>query len=611
MSCHRIDAIFSKLRQALKPPPILTLSGWADTYRRLPDSAENSGRWKTSYTPYMKEIMDSIGDPRVERIVIKSSAQIGKSELLINTLGFYSHQKPVPILMVQPTIKLAEAFSKERIQPTIDSTPELQEVFGSKKSRSSDNTILQKMFAGGFLCLAGSNAPASLASRAVGVVLLDEVDRYPQNSGGEGDVVSLAIKRTNTFRNRKIIIVSTPTDANTSRIQLAYDNSTQEVYQLQCPECLEHQQIKHDHIVVLEKNGEVPTSVAATCEKCGSISKEFEWKRGNSRWFSKNDHPSTRGFHLNEWVSPWKRWESIEQDYVEAAKDTETLKVWINTSAGEVYEEKGEIIRWDELNTRGYAWDHECPNPVIYITAGVDVQDNSLVYEIVGWSKDGCEYSLEYDHLHGDTNKPEVWRELENILFKTINHESGFELSISAVCIDSGGHATQTVYEFCKRHTSKGIMAIKGRGGWGVPFTSKPKKVKLKRGGQVNLFTLGVDDGKLRVMRKLQNDDDKSLGYCHFPIDRSDDYYKELTAEKLVSRMKLGRPEKKWIPVRRRNEALDCKVYALAALELAKPDLHKIYDTHFGEVKPEPKPEPFTTSKRTRRRRTRKGYLQV
>lgn len=609
MSCQTANLLIADMKAALKPPPTLTLSEWADTYRRLSESSENSGRWKTDYTPYMREIMDSISDPRIERVVMMTSAQVGKSELLNNTCFYYAHQNPKPQLMVQPTISLAEAYSKERLQPTIDATPELKAVFGDKKSRSSENTILQKMYPGGFLALAGSNSPASLCSRACGLVLLDEVDRYPPNSGGEGDVVALAIKRTNTFRTRKIVIVSTPTDASTSRIALAYENSTQEKYKLYCPACDTPQQIKHEHIEVLDRMEDVPMKVAACCEACGVISQEYEWKKKRGVWIAARNHPNTRGFHLNEWVSPWKTWVKIEQEYEEAKKDTETLRVWINTTAGEVYEEKGDLIRWEDVAARAYQWDHEVPKGIVYLTAGVDVQDDRLAIEIVGYTAANEDYSLVYEHIIGDTNKKDVWLELHDLIKQEFVSEAGFTLKVSAICVDSGGHSTQTVYEHCKKYASLGYMAIKGQGGWGKPFTSKARKVKLKRGGHVNLFMLGVDDGKMRIMRRLQNTD-KGSDYSHFPSHREDWFYKELTAEKLVSRMRQGRPEKKWIPVRKRNEAFDCRNYANAALELSKPNLEKLHEELFKDERPEIKAEVFNTSKRIFPKR-KKGYLDL
>ena len=608
MNCPKVQTLFNKIRTTLEPPPDLTMSEWADTYRRLPESSENSGRWKTSYTEYMREIMDCISDPRVETVVIMSSAQVGKTELVINTIGYFAHQKPVPMLVVQPTIDLAESFSKERIQPTIDTTPELCEIFGDRKSRSSDNTIRQKMFPGGFLSFSGSNAPSSLASRAVGVALFDEVDRYPPNSGGEGDVIALGIKRTTTYRNRKIVIVSTPTDAATSRIALAYENTTQEKYHLFCPACDKDQQIKHEHIEVLEKENNLPIKVGATCGNCGVVSLEHEWKKKKGIWIGTKSHPSARGFHLNEWVSPWKRWEKIEQEFVEAQKDTETLRVWINTSAGEVYEEKGDTIRWEDVAARAYHWDDDVPDDVLYITAGVDVQDDRLAVEIVGYTLTNEDYSIDYEHILGDTNKKEVWKELDDFLQKEYELKSGESLKVSAACIDSGGHSTQSVYEFCKKNRSKNYMAIKGRGGWGIPFTSKPKKVKLKRGGHVPLFMLGVDDGKVRILNKLRNEE-KGSDYCHFPITREDWYFKELTAEKLVSRMKQGRPEKKWIPVRRRNEAFDCRNYANAAFEIQKPNLEQIQKVRSQpDVKVEVEQPKY---KRPRKRLKKKGYLDI
>ena len=201
--------LFREIAQIVAPPPILTVSQWADRYRKLSaESAAEPGQWNTDRAPYQREILDAVNDPACEEVVIMSSAQVGKTELILNTIGYYVDYDPAPILVVQPTLDMAQAFSKDRLAPMIRDTPALTDKVKDSKSRDSGNTILHKKFPGGHITMAGANSPASLASRPIRIVLMDETDRYPASAGGEGNPIKLAEKRTNTFWNRKKIKVS-------------------------------------------------------------------------------------------------------------------------------------------------------------------------------------------------------------------------------------------------------------------------------------------------------------------------------------------------------------------------------------------------------------------
>lgn len=201
----KVKELFRNMaKQSLAPPPDLTVSEWADANRILSrESSAEAGKWRTDRAPYQREIMDSVNDPAVQDIVIMASAQVGKSELILNTLGYYIDYDPSPILVVQPTLESAKEFSKERIATMIRDTPILNERVADSKSRDSSNTVMYKSFPGGFVALAGANAPRGLAARPIRIVLADEIDRFPVSAGDEGDPLDLAEKRTNNFFNRK------------------------------------------------------------------------------------------------------------------------------------------------------------------------------------------------------------------------------------------------------------------------------------------------------------------------------------------------------------------------------------------------------------------------
>mgnify|MGYP005750350051 CR=1 FL=1 len=224
--------------RAFATPPDMTVSEWADAFRVLsPESSAERGRWRTDRAPYQREIMDSIGDPRVERVVVKSSAQIGKTEVLLNVIGYYMDYDPAPMLYIQPTEDMAESFAKDRLTPMIRDCPTLASKIIDTKDKRRGNTTFHKSFPGGHITMIGANAPSKLASRPIRVLLLDEVDRFPASAGKEGDPIALAVKRTTTFWNRKIIEVSTPTIKGASKIDRDFENSTAEELEYACPEC--------------------------------------------------------------------------------------------------------------------------------------------------------------------------------------------------------------------------------------------------------------------------------------------------------------------------------------------------------------------------------------
>ena len=402
------ESLFREIiREAVAPPPDLTVSQWADLYRRLSsESSAEPGQWRTDRAPYQREILDAVNDPEIEKIVIMSSAQVGKTELLLNTIGYHIDYDPAPILVIQPTDEFAKSFSKERLSPMLRDSPTLRGKVADVKSRDSGNTVKQKSFAGGYIALVGANAPSGLASRPIRILLADEVDRFPVSAGTEGDPLSLAEKRTTTFWNRKKIYVSTPTIKGVSRIEAEFELSTQEHWHLPCPSCGTYQPMRWAQIHF--------ESVSMACKSCGALHDEFEWKKQSlkGKWVANNPGAKTRGFHLNELVSPWKRWSEIIQDFKDAKrKGQEALKVWVNTSLGEPWEEKGEGIEADTLLDRREQCDCEVPNDVVVLTAAVDVQDNRLEYEIVGW---------ELEKNRGVLNTALSWATLGRILFGMI-----------------------------------------------------------------------------------------------------------------------------------------------------------------------------------------------
>lgn len=572
--------LFTKIFAKLQPPPDISLSEWADKYRMLSsESSVEPGRWKTSKAPYQREIMDAITDINVKKVVVMSAAQIGKTDMaIINPIGYYIHYDPSPMLVMQPTVLMGETFSKERLSPAIRDTKVLSERINDK-SRTSGNTILQKIFPGGQVTIVGANSPSSLASRPVRILLADEIDRYPPTAGNEGDPLMLAEKRLTTYWNRKEVNVSTPTIKNLSRIEAEFEHSTQEHWHLPCPQCGALQRLTWSKIV-FEKDD--LSTIYMACDACGGLSTEHEWKSGGDRgqFVASKPDAKTRGFHLNSLASYFVSWSEVVEKFLFANEEKkkgniEPLKVWTNTELGETWEEEGAELEQDDLYKRREEYPAEVPADVICLTAGVDTQDDRFEIEVVGWGVEKESWGIRYQVIRGDLKQSAIWNELDDYLNQTFEREDGTKLKIACTCIDSGGHFTQEVYRFCKTRMARRIFAIKGKSGADRPYVSRPttsNRVKTP------LFTIGVDTGKSVLYSRLQVDTE-GANYCHFPSNEAagydEAYFKGLTSEKLVLRYKKGRPQYEWVVKQghKRNEALDVRNYATAALEILNPVL--------------------------------------
>ncbi len=538
--------------------------------------------------------MDCLNDPGVETVVIMSSAQIGKTEFLLNIIGYYIDQDPSPLLALQPTLQMAETFSKDRLAPMVRDTPALTGKIKDARSRDSGNTLLKKNFPGGHITLAGANSPASLASRPVRVLLCDEVDRYPPSAGTEGDPVNLAKKRTVTFFNRKIVLTSTPTTKGASRIEDAYEVSDKRRFYVPCPECGHKQHLKWANVQWPKGD---PGKAAYVCEDCGCLIDESKKPAmlAHGEWIASEEIIQTAGFHLNELYSPWRTWAEVVRDFLEAKQNAETLKTFVNTSLGETWEEEGEQLEADDLFSRREKYPAQVPQEALVITAGVDVQDDRIEVEVIGWGEGEVSYGIEYRVIRGDLSQPQIWDDLDAVLQQTYEHESGAKLRINAACIDSGGHYTQMVYAFVKDKAARRVYAVKGMGGEGRPLVSAPAKRKTgKQRVPIDLFTVGVDEAKSTLFARLKVTE--GAGLCHWHLDYDLEYFKQLTAEKIVTKLKRGFKHREWIKTRPRNEALDIRVYAHAALVILNPVFEMIAKSL--QPKDEPKQQRRAPQKR-------------
>ena len=552
------------------------------------------GKWKTSRAPYQKDIMNAFTEPGIHRVVVKSSSQIGKSDMMNNVIGRFAHLDPCAIMMIQPTIDMAQDYSKTRIAPMIRDTKVLNNLFYDVKSRDANNTILSKVFPGGRLIMCGANSPAGLASRPIRILLADEVDRFPDSAGTEGDPVDLAAKRMTTFWNSCMGLFSTPTNEGSSRIDEEYLAGTQEEWQHKCPNCGEYHLLRHIDMTVDYKEIKTPSGkktvivndVKWRCPHCGFSFSEKEMKQTPQKYISRNADAlknGIRSFFVNGFTSPWMTWSRIMREWLEAKGDPEREKVIMNTVFGESYKQKGAFEDEQIFLRRRESYGAELPNGVLLLTAAIDTQDNRLEYEVVGWGKEEECWGIRKGIVLGAPNQARTWKEIDNILDKTYHFADGKGLKVVRTFIDSGGHYTSDVYNYCQKNFHKQRFAIKGRGGPGIPLIYKIAKAN---NAKAPLILLGVDDGKQQIMDRLSIDSPGPL-YFHFPQDEgikelSDRGYDDLYFKGIISEHKKvykrnGVLREVWETTKNvRNEPLDLRNYNLACMKSLKPDWVKL-----------------------------------
>ena len=600
-NARRLNRLLKKILKGLKPPENLTVSQWAEKNRRLSsESSAEPGPWRNDRTPYLKAVMDALTDPRISHVVMVAASQVGKSELLNNLIGYIIDQDPGSILFVHPTTIDAKDYSQLRIAPMLRDCPTLLKKVGAPKSRDSGNTILQKSYPGGILTMCGSTEAHALASKPIRYILGDERDRWAVSAGKEGDPWELAMARQTTFYNALAVEVSTPTIKSASNIEAAYAGGTMERWKTRCPHCGEYHEIQwsdiryeHEEKVVAGRKTYKVLDVYYICPECACISDELAMKRQPGRWEAENPEAyesGTRSFWLNAFVSQWASWESIVLKYLKAIGNTRKMQVVYNTCFGMLWEDRGDLQDEDSLMARREDYGEQAdgtpvalPDGVLVLTCGVDTQDNRLEYEVVGHGHFGETWGIQKGIIMGRPDDEKVWAALDDVIDKEYKFEDGLGLRISLTFVDEGGHFTQEVRAQCRKRIGKHMFAIKGMPGQDRPYTAPPKQVKIvvdqKAVGTCWQYQIGVDAGKQIIMDNLRVQT-PGAKYCHFPKrdDYGSTYFSGLLSERLVYNEKVKRNPWQWdkIPGHERNEALDCRNYAIAAFKTLPANLDQI-----------------------------------
>lgn len=584
--------------------------------------------------------MLAVTESGVHVVTVMVCTQLLKTALLENIFGYHAHLDPCPMLLLQPKDDAAEQFSKERLTPMVRATPVLRELLGPARTRSADDTLLYKAYAGGFVALAGAGSLDNLARRPIRVLLADEIDKYPVTK--EGDPIVLAEERTATFSAWLSVRACSPTISEESRIEDSHEASDQRRASLACPHCgprlfpdfFQHVEWRKTRDEVGTITAHETDSACIYCEACGVAWSEADrltalatarwhqtrpftccgarhvplddyakvWRHTENSsdgavavtavWDWWHDTESGRygvyrakcpdcggwgvdnhhaGFQASKLFSPWMRDRppAVAKKWIDAQGDEEKLQAWWNTQMGLPYRaHTGRRVQAESLVARGEKWAAEVPDGVAVVTVGIDVQDYRVECESAGWGRNEESWSIDYEIIEGEFQDVPVQALIDAYLMRTWKRADGRPFEVMAACIDSGGHHTQAVYEYCKARLGRRIWAIKGesaRGGERNPVWP-PKRPSPRTKKTFRPVILGVNAAKDTIRQRLLLDA-AGPGFMHFPADRDLGYYAQLTAERLVIREMGGKRYRVWeLPAGRANEALDCRVYAYGAL---------------------------------------------
>jgi len=579
-------------RAAIQPPEAITVAEWAESKRYLPKGSSVPGKWRNDLTPYWVEVMEALSPQSpVTDVVLVKCTQIGGTEVGQNMLLYYMDIDPTNILLVMPSDGVIKTHVETKLDPALASSG--IRTYGRKRNQDS---ITEKKFAGGLLKIVSSNSATSARSYSARIVDMDDIDGYPKEIGEEGNTISLFAKRTDSYGIRaKRYKNSTPTTPD-GHIWEAFQDSDQRYYYVPCPHCKGEFVFDFDGLKYnVNAAGDLASEVEYCCPSCGCLIRESEKYNMmiGGKWIPHNPGNPTRGYHINSLYSPLNMvsWRQIVKEYLAAKKamrrgDASLMRTFVNTRKALPWFDRVEavdaqlIFENNRSNPGAYDWDN-LPEEALVLTCGVDVQDDRLEAEVVAWGRGEESWSVCYKTFRGNpamltsggiSGQETVWEQLSSLLDRTYTFEDGRTAKIACACIDSGGHHTKTVYRYVQPRQGRRVFAIRGASAAGAP----PVQFSKKTTARVRLANIGTDGFKDTIYSRLKLTD-YGYGYMHFPFEYGLEHFEQLTAERKEHNKKTG----KWawkLPSGRRNEPLDCRVYASAALTILSPDFDKMYE---------------------------------
>ena len=583
--------------RGLRPDPSLWVDQWADEYMRIPrdTGAAEPGKYRTSRTPYAREPMRCLSPAHpCKRVVTMVASQLMKTQIALNWIGGLIHMVPSNILTLLPSLSLAKRVSS-RISKTIKATPVLSERVAANRSRDSRNTMDTKEFEGGSLYVTTAGSAANLAELSARYIYGDEIDRWDVDVGEEGDPIELAETRGSTFgRNAKFYFSSSPTIKGASRIADLFETSDQRYYYVPCPHCGHMQILEWENLHYSADFNVVHYQCAGP--ECDVLIEEHHkglmLARGEWRSHAPGDG-ETIGFHLNALYAPlgWTDWRSLAKQFEKAKKaqnrgDLEPMQVFYNTRLAKVWDSAQEQTKAEVLKERARRETYGLGSMAyraLMLTASVDVQANRLELMVMGWGVGMERWVIDFQIIWGDPADDRTWAVLDDKLKVRYPHPCGVGLGILATAVDSGGHHTDEVYQFCRVRRWRNIFAIKGASKPGKPvIAQRPSMVDVTWKGQTErngaeLWFVGTDTAKDWIYNRYPFED--GPGALHFANDLPDEFFDQCVAERKVARYVRGHKRIEWVKGKaERNEALDLMVYNLAMAHYLGLNRYKEHD---------------------------------
>lgn len=582
-----LSAVFGALALGLAPAPDTLPSAWARDTLVIPDGPRAGQKWDPALTPYLVEIVDQLAAQSATTMVaVRKSAQVGFSQIGQVWLGYIIDIAPARAMMVLPTIQVAQDFNRDKLSPSISATPELRAKVRSQASRSSEgSTALNKRFDGGSIVITGANSTADLRSKTVKFAFADEVSEWPADLDGQGDPLEMLKARQISFSasgDWKRLCGSTPTIKGACRATELFEGGDQRFWMVRCPHCGAEQRLRFrpdsDGRGGLRFNQSYPYNAYYACEANGCVIEHHE-KRAmiqGGRWVATEPGPGRYpSYHLDALISLLTTWDAVAEAFLNAKDDPAKLKGFVNLWLGEAWEERGEAPEWERLYARREDYPaRTIPPGALVFTAGCDVQQNGIYYEVVAWGVGKTSWSIDTGFLTGDPSDPsdQVWRDLDAVYQRAYPDAYGNHWPVDAFAVDSG-YATNAVYLWCS--TRPKARAVKGAPGWNkAAIAAAPSKVEVtfggkrkRRGGQ--MWPVGTWSLKAELYANLHKQglrDGAAMdppGYCHFAQFHDEDHFKQLTAEYLKDRVQHGRTVKEWV-ANGPNHLHDCRIYNMA-----------------------------------------------
>ncbi len=522
--------------------------------------------------PPLREIMDCLSArSTIHHVVVKFPIQFGKTEVGVNSLGYWMTEAPGPIMVCLPGEVSQMKWINQKLNPMIEETGAVQEALVSLNSRNAANTKDFKDFIGGQLYIEHAGSPARLKSTTVKYLIVDELSEFAANLNTGDDPLMMLEDRYSAYSaTYKRLDISSPGTRGICRIDELYEKSDQRRFFMPCPHCNEE--------IVFEWPGlhwsPDGSEVWYVCPECAAIIHEHHKTEmiAKGRWIPGSPESKIRGYTINclyYQIGLGPRWSALVEIWQQAHNDPAKLKTFVNSRLAEAWEDPSmRKVKLNIIADRAEAYPlRVAPLGVCGITAGVDTQDDRLEVQIVGWGKGLAAWVLDYVVLPGDPEDDKVWCDLADVLNQPIEHANGQQLLISATAIDGGGHRTEAVKDFVRRRLIRRPMVIFGAVPNNAPVLSKPKAQDLNFRGQyhkrgVMIQHVGTVGVKNKLFGRMATDGDKPAEQrmLHFSDQLPNEYFSGVVSETFNPR--TGRFEKKRGA---RNEPLDTLVYAYAA----------------------------------------------